>query len=300
MSQAPVYPLFIDAYLADTTHLSTEEHGAYLLLLMAMWRRGGSVPDDDTDNARMTGLSPRRWAAMKARLRPLLILGEGEISQKRLRIEWENSEKRREAARRNGEKGGRPPDNKTNDLGKPRGSPQVNPEKSFPSLKGTTEADASSVLEVANATLSETNISDLPKPRKRREKYPDDFEVFWTAYPTDALMSKKAASVCWARLDDEAKQLVMTSLPAFKAYCSSHPDYRPVHANRYLGQERYVGFAATAAKIAGRVFVAVDSPEWEAWQRVKRTPRYRSEEHKVEGWHFPSRWPPTPTQQVQH
>ena len=49
MSKAPSMPMYWDAYIADTTHLSTEEHGAYLLLLAAMWRRDGSVPDDDKD-----------------------------------------------------------------------------------------------------------------------------------------------------------------------------------------------------------------------------------------------------------
>lgn len=41
-----------------------------------------------------------------------------------------------------------------------------------------------------------------------------------------------------------------------------------------------------------QVFVAVDTPEWRAWQQVKRTPHYRSDEHKADGWTFPSRWPP--------
>jgi len=57
MSKAPAMPMMIDAYIGDTTHLTTEEHGAYLLLLFAMWRRDGSVPDNDKDIARIVGLT---------------------------------------------------------------------------------------------------------------------------------------------------------------------------------------------------------------------------------------------------
>jgi uncharacterized protein YdaU (DUF1376 family) len=78
-------PLFIDAYLADTTHFSAEEHGAYMLLLMAMWRRNGWVPDDDHDLARVCCVNVRRWPRVKKRLIPLLIQKDGELSQKRLK-----------------------------------------------------------------------------------------------------------------------------------------------------------------------------------------------------------------------
>ena len=38
MANFPSLPLWTDAYLADTGHLTFEEHGVYMLLLMTIWR----------------------------------------------------------------------------------------------------------------------------------------------------------------------------------------------------------------------------------------------------------------------
>lgn len=63
---APAIPLFGDAYMADTRHLSLEEHGAYLQLLMIAWRSDGCrLPNDDTRLARMLGLTAARWRKLK-------------------------------------------------------------------------------------------------------------------------------------------------------------------------------------------------------------------------------------------
>jgi uncharacterized protein YdaU (DUF1376 family) len=67
-------PLYIPDYLADTSHLSAEEHGAYLLLIMAYWMQNG-LPDDDERLARVAKIPSERWPAVRAVIRPFF--GEG-------------------------------------------------------------------------------------------------------------------------------------------------------------------------------------------------------------------------------
>lgn len=66
MADFPALPLWTDAYLADTRHLTTCEHGAYLLLLFEAWRRPHcGLPDDDELLARLAGLTGPEWAAIR-------------------------------------------------------------------------------------------------------------------------------------------------------------------------------------------------------------------------------------------
>lgn len=67
MAEFPYLPMWTDAYLADTTHLRTEEHGAYLLLLFAAWRNPDcSLPDDDETLSRLAGVSTAKWRGMRS------------------------------------------------------------------------------------------------------------------------------------------------------------------------------------------------------------------------------------------
>jgi len=65
MSSLPYMQLYVSDYLADTAHLTAQQHGAYLLLLMNYWQKG--KPLDNTNErlqyvARMTG---EEWEANK-------------------------------------------------------------------------------------------------------------------------------------------------------------------------------------------------------------------------------------------
>ena len=66
MADFPALMLWTDKYLADTRHLTTLEHGAYLLLIMEAWRRPNcDLPDDEKMLARMAGLSADEWSTIK-------------------------------------------------------------------------------------------------------------------------------------------------------------------------------------------------------------------------------------------
>lgn len=52
-------PLYIGDYLADTMHLSAEEHGAYLLLIMHYWRNG-KIKNDATVIQQIARIKPSR------------------------------------------------------------------------------------------------------------------------------------------------------------------------------------------------------------------------------------------------
>lgn len=84
MAELPALPLWTDAYLADTGHLTTIEHGAYLLLLMAMWRAGGSLPNDDKRLMRFAHLNAGQWQRIRSTIMEFFNVEGDQIVQGRL------------------------------------------------------------------------------------------------------------------------------------------------------------------------------------------------------------------------
>jgi uncharacterized protein YdaU (DUF1376 family) len=61
MTTRPIWmPLYVRDYLADTRHLKTIQHGAYLLLIMEYWTKG-RLPEDETTLRAITSLDRRQW-----------------------------------------------------------------------------------------------------------------------------------------------------------------------------------------------------------------------------------------------
>ena len=97
----PWMPFYVNDYIGDTRHLSTVQHGAYLLLLLSYWARGG-LPDNDQQLANITGLPLEEWLVHRRDTEGVFLWGlEAQKVDKELQRTTNKVAKRREA----GEKG---------------------------------------------------------------------------------------------------------------------------------------------------------------------------------------------------
>lgn len=98
-------PMFVADYLADTTDLSTEEHGAYLLLMFAAWRSDGVLPNDPRRLARIAKVPFERWPDMWEAIGRFFSVTSAFVSQGRLAKELARAKAQKEAAIERGRRG---------------------------------------------------------------------------------------------------------------------------------------------------------------------------------------------------
>lgn len=262
-----------DAALNGMAELSLADRGAYNGVLDILYARGGDVPDDDALVARILRINPRTWRASKARL---ITAGKIWVSDTRLmakRVEITLKEARN-----------------FSEIQSKRARIRWEREKNTSKLNGS---------HMPSGNANTTTTTTTKNTSRKKVSYPLDLLEFWQGYPTDSLMSKKEAGAVWARLSPDDRKAAIESLPAFRAYCTSRPTYRPVHACRYLSQRRFDGMKEAADKITGhaqKVFVKHDSPEWRAWDVHLRatTGRGAAYSQRTNGWFFETALPPKP------
>ena len=106
MSAAPFMQLYVGDYLADTLDLTTEQHGAYLLLLMTMWRHGARLPNDPSKLARIARVSARRWHLVWPEIQHFFYVDGDDVRNKRLDREHQKAVSISEKRSASGAKGG--------------------------------------------------------------------------------------------------------------------------------------------------------------------------------------------------
>lgn len=84
-------PLYIAEYLGDTMHLTTRQHGAYLLLIMAYWRSASPLPNNERQLAAICKMHPSEWEEDRDTLAGFFETDETGWHHKRIDIELANA-----------------------------------------------------------------------------------------------------------------------------------------------------------------------------------------------------------------
>ncbi|MGE1156986.1 YdaU family protein [Pseudomonas kitaguniensis] len=87
MAALPYMQLYVADYLADTMHLTTEEHGAYLLLIFNYWQTGKPIPVARL--SRIARLTNDRWADVERTLNEFFNERDGEWTHERIERDLE-------------------------------------------------------------------------------------------------------------------------------------------------------------------------------------------------------------------
>ena len=95
MPSNPYMPLFVGDYLRDTVHLQTVEHGAYMLILMALWSQGGAIKSDPKYLARVARMTPTKFKNMWPSIEGFFISENGVLRHARIDRELTHIEKKR-------------------------------------------------------------------------------------------------------------------------------------------------------------------------------------------------------------
>jgi uncharacterized protein YdaU (DUF1376 family) len=82
----PWFPFWVGDYIRDTARLTTEAHGAYLLLILDYWAKG-APPDDNDTLASIARLSPDAWVKLRPKIVPFFCIVDGMWTHKRIEKE---------------------------------------------------------------------------------------------------------------------------------------------------------------------------------------------------------------------
>ncbi len=98
-------PLYVSDYLSGTMHLNIEQHGAYMLLLMASWKCGARLPSDPAQLQAITRMTPQKWKSNEPILRAFFHVIPGFWVHDRVKMEIDKAVKNTEARAASGKKG---------------------------------------------------------------------------------------------------------------------------------------------------------------------------------------------------
>ena len=169
----PYMPLYWGDYHRDTGHLTTAEHGAYLLLLGHYWCTGKPLPDRDDALARVVRARPSAWKKMRSAVAPFFKIEDGVWTHRRVedellrRLSWVSQKKR---------------------------AGEISADK----RKEKQGTEPTSVQRPFNDRSTDVPLHTKPEDQDQNQ---DQFNIFWSSYPRK--VAKGAALKAWAKVQKE-------------------------------------------------------------------------------------------------
>ena len=165
MSGTPFMQFYPGDYLGKTMDLTTEQHGAYLLILMTMWQHDAKLPNDPKKLARIARLTPVKFNAVWAEISRFFDVDGEVITNPRMTKERKKAAEKSQKRAVSGSAGGKAKALKDKEarIANAAVLPCHSPDARYQSEE----------REEANASLCER-----PKPSSAN-RFPD----FWDAYP---------------------------------------------------------------------------------------------------------------------
>jgi uncharacterized protein YdaU (DUF1376 family) len=220
-------PFYVGDYLADTTHLTAAESGAYLFLIMHYWQKG-SLPTDEAILARICRLTAREWA----KSRPVLAeFFSADWKHDRIEQELEKARIKSEARAECGARGGAAKSLKDKEahLAKARVLPQQTVAK-----------------DIASSSQSQSSSLRSEDARASRSRLDHEFDrYFWPEWPNK--VGKPVAMKAFAKARGQSSlDQIMAGL---RTYLASKPSDRPwLNPATFLNQERFNDRPAAAPR----------------------------------------------------
>jgi len=217
MTSLPYMQLYTSDYLADTAHLTTEEHGAYLLLIMNYWQRGKPLDNTDERLAHVARLSVDRWIEVEPVLSEFFQI-EGDT--------WIHSRIER-------------------DLESIR-------TKSSRLSANAKQRHSNGIATAEHLQYQEEEEEDEYKEEDKDNKKPvDSFDEFWSVYPRKT--AKGAARSAWLKaLKRESAEVVILAAQTYSSDKNRDAAFTP-HASTWLNQDRWQdGPLPPRAPVVGR------------------------------------------------
>lgn len=234
MAEFPAMPLWTDAYMGDTTHLTTIEHGAYLLLLIALWRsKEKKLPADDKLLARYAKTTPGQWARMKPVIMAFFKVDGGSITQGRLTDEA-NAVKQRRKSQSDKAKARWRKTNENDDAGAMPDASRTDASLN-PTPKPLTPISPSDENE---QTASTTPVREQPFDPPDRTAEQDRFAEFWRAYPRQEGQVQAEAAFIAAAIRTDAEAIIAGAKALALARQGEDPRYTPLPA-KWLKDKRW-------------------------------------------------------------